>query len=263
MPGFESRDVEVPNHYARKSGVDVVAEWNDVGCLKVDERAVDERQRFVRVRLRVAVSGEVLCHRHDAVVFEAARVGYCFAAHVFRVFAERAGADNRVAGIAVDVEHGGEVDVNAHLSAFGSHFRTVFVEKTFVADSAESHVPRKLRGVFYSHRKPPFAIDTHQHGHLRDFVGVVAQRSIVVGISRAEVDAADVVTVDEHFDFFFCFGELFGVNGLRNELPDAVFGIHSSHHAVCPSIGCALVGEYNGFAFGTRVECQKQGCCEN
>ena len=69
-------------------------------------------KRQVRVGAGVAVAGKVLRRGEHPVVLEAAHLGRDEPADVGRVLAERAGVDDRVGGIVVDVGHRREREVD-------------------------------------------------------------------------------------------------------------------------------------------------------
>ena len=109
-------------HNAAKTGVCVVLERQKVDGLYACERTAYGRKRLVGVFFCIAVTWEVFRNGKHATVFQSFGISDSLTRHIDRVFSERAGADDRVVGVAVDVNCRGEVDMNAGFSAFTSHF---------------------------------------------------------------------------------------------------------------------------------------------
>ena len=147
-------------HHARKSGIGVGLERHKVDRLDACKRAVDNRQRLMRVLLRVAVSGEMLSHRQHTAVLKTARVSHYFVCNVFGILAKRARADYGVQRVAVDIGSRGEIHIHTYLFAFASHFASVFIDEHIVLHGAEHHVFRKTRSVGHAHRQSPFAVES-------------------------------------------------------------------------------------------------------
>ena len=74
------------------------------------------------------MTGEMFAHSHDAAVLETSGKGNGMSGHQLGVLAEGAVSDNRVLRIVVNVEHWGEIYLDAHAAALARHLTAVLVQ---------------------------------------------------------------------------------------------------------------------------------------
>ena len=194
----------MPYHHARKSGIGVGFERHEVDRLDACKRAVDNRQRLMRVLLRVSVSGEMLSHRHHSAVLKTARVSHDFVGDVFGILAKRACADYGIQRVAVDVGRWSEIHNYAYFFAFACHFASVFIDEHIVLHGAEHHVFRETRSVGHTHRQAPFAVKGDGNRCRRDAVDVVCEFGVVLSLAAGKVCPSDMVFLYGRFDLVFC-----------------------------------------------------------
>ena len=87
-------------------------EGEDLPAEKRPAGTSHDGQLFVGIRVGVAVAGEMLPHGNDAAVLGAALERNSEARNGFRVASQCPVTDHRVFRVAVDVQHGREVDVD-------------------------------------------------------------------------------------------------------------------------------------------------------
>ena len=101
----------MPYHDAAKAAFYDVAEGKKLYRVEPLAAEIEGGQRLVGVDLRVAMPGEVLGHGEHSAPLQPLSVSSRLPGYPPGVFPERACADNRVAGVDVDIGHGGEVDL--------------------------------------------------------------------------------------------------------------------------------------------------------
>ena len=109
---------DVSGHQGGDPRADRLPEGVDVAGDQRPARAADDGQDLVGVRFRVAVARKMLSDGKDVSGEGAAHEGDPEARDLFRVPGERPVPDHRVAGVAVDVEDGCEIDVDADRREF-------------------------------------------------------------------------------------------------------------------------------------------------
>lgn len=155
------------------------------------QRLVHHRQRVVRVLVRVAVAGKVLDAAGHAFGLRALQPGQRQPRHAVGVGAEAAFGDHRVGGVAVDVEHGREVPVQAQVAQAAGHGGAHAARQHGVVHSAQRHRTRRLRQAGGAHHRAAFLV--HRDQCLR------AQRTAQVGHQRADlVLGAQVLAEQAH-----------------------------------------------------------------
>ena len=161
---------------------------------------VDDRQLEVAVLVGVTVTREMFGDSHNPLALLAAGVETGELSHTLRVGAERAGADDGVLWVGVDVGHGSEVDMDAHLAALAANLGTEAVDDAvgIGRNLAETRCTRERIHILETHTEAPFAVDGHEERHSGVALEAASHRNLTVGGTGEETDAADTVAV-HHF----------------------------------------------------------------
>src|SRR5262249_16641154 len=133
----ERGDEDVSRHDRVDAGLDRCAERRERGA----DVAGDERQLEMGIGLRVAVSGEMLRARGDAMALEAAHERSDVAGNELGARSEGANADHRVLRVLVHVGDGREVEVDPYGRQVGADRRRDPFGQLDVVDGAEGAVP--------------------------------------------------------------------------------------------------------------------------
>ena len=143
-------------------GLDAGPERHQLQGVELRVARGDDRQADVGVALRVAVAGEVLQRRQHPVVTQAVDVGLHELRDRSGVFPKRAGVDDRVERVVVEIGVGGEVDVDADRPAFHRRGLPDRVGVLGVARRADRHERREDGGAHEPHPRAPLEIRRHQ-----------------------------------------------------------------------------------------------------
>ena len=122
----------------------------------------DDGEAEVRVRLRVAVAGEMFERGEHTVLVQSPHVLGHETRDGPRILAERAHVDNRVRRIVVDVRVGREIQLDADRPPFDGRGGTDLVSVPRVARSADGHDLWKRGGTHHPHSGAPFQVGRDQ-----------------------------------------------------------------------------------------------------
>ena len=235
-------DIQVAHHDARQPAVDVAFEGFYLHAQEPLFAVGHEWQRVVRILRGVAVAREMFGHRHYPLGFEPPRIGDALGRDVVERLSERAFADNRIAGVAVDVEHRGKVDLYAHATALSAYGPPVFIEKRVVLNGSQGHVEGKLGRVGQAHGQPPFAVEGHEQRNLRQSLAVVGEGRLVLHRSRVEKQSAHLQLPHEASQRLAVLGRVAVAYGDDKQLGRALCGRESVEYRVGPLFHLLSVG---------------------
>ena len=91
------------HHHRIDSGLNSLAERSQLDRIQPRPISGDLGHAEMRIGCGIAVAGKMLGGGHHSVGARAANVGGHKVAHLFRIFAKRAGVDNRIRRVGVDV----------------------------------------------------------------------------------------------------------------------------------------------------------------
>lgn len=150
LPGQRRRVVrvqgrvdDVRGHEGGDPRADRPFERVDVAGVKRPPGAAHDGQDLVGIRFRVAVAGEMLPDGKDVAGKRAPHEGDPDARDLLRIPGERPVPDHRVDGIAVYVEHGREVDVDADRRQFPGKGGARRRRRLFGAAAEDGIAPRR------------------------------------------------------------------------------------------------------------------------
>ena len=116
-------------------------------------------QSLVRIHVRVAMTGEVLAHRHHAALLQSAHVCLYLVGHLCGILAERTHMNDRIGRIGADIGHRRKVDLHAQLAKLARHLTSVCLDKRIVGDAAQCRILRKVGHVGQAHGQSPLAVE--------------------------------------------------------------------------------------------------------
>src|SRR4051812_3742188 len=99
----------------------------------------------MRVRLGIAMTGEMLSGREHSMVLHAAHERGAKPRRQSRVFAERTRANDRIGWIVVDIEHRTKTHMYSERSSLERRYATDLVRERGVSRCPERHLQREHR----------------------------------------------------------------------------------------------------------------------
>ena len=186
----ESGDAEVPHHHTAVALTDIGAEGGELHLLQLSAGATDHREGLVGVCGGVPMTREVLRRGEEAIVLETLGVGKAHADHEVGRGTEASVADDRVGGVAIDIQDGGKVDVDADAARLLCRCPTVLISQSGIVGGAEEHIAGPLHRVGEAHREPPLAIHSHQHRHACLAAHPIGEPNHILGAALLPEDAA-------------------------------------------------------------------------
>src|SRR5690554_5067650 len=97
-------------------------------------------------------------NRHYAVLLQSLGICYCLAGHPLWVLAEGAAPDNRVGRIGMNIDRGGEIDMDTHLAALTCHLVAIKLYRLLILYRSDHLVARVGGGIGQTHGQAPLAI---------------------------------------------------------------------------------------------------------
>ena len=185
---------------------------------------------------------EVFGYGHHPLGLESAGIGDGFGRDVVEPLPERPFADDRVAGVAVDVEHRGKVDLNAHAAALAAHGASIFIEQGVVLDSPQHHVHRESGRVGEAHGQPPLTVEGDEQRHPGQRLAVVGECALVGGGADIEEEAANFQLLHEPFQRLAVLRRIAVAHGDDEQLGDALVGGEGVEYRVGPLLHFLRVG---------------------
>ncbi|MEM6750724.1 MAG: hypothetical protein AAF612_09665 [Planctomycetota bacterium] len=193
--GFDLVEHDVGRHDGGDAGVDGFDKRRQLAGLQLVDRVGHAREVVVAVDVGVAVAREVLGARRDALLLHAPDQGRAQLGHAVRVGAERAVADHRVRGVGVQVEHRGEVQVEAGGPQLAPDQTAQGASPLGVAQAAElTHRRRRRKPPGQTHHAAALLVDHQQHPPgrpLADRLGQGQRRGGLTDVAREERDRPD------------------------------------------------------------------------
>jgi hypothetical protein len=192
----EPRHREVSRHHRVDSRRDRALERQQLDAPQLGAVAGHRRQREVAVRVDVAVAGEVLAAREQPRGLHALDERAAEPCDELRVLAEAAHVDDRVRGVAVDVEHRREDPVEAErLRLLAGHAAHRFRERR-AAGRADEHLVAELRRARQPEPHAALEVAGEQQRHLRVRLQRRDQRRRVGDGAEAQDHAAEPRVAD-------------------------------------------------------------------
>ena len=237
----QRRDIQVSGHHAGIAVIDVTFERQQLHTVQACPVMMNGRQRIMGIFGGIAMSGEMLGDRQDALPFQPTGIRKPFVSHRLRILAEGAEADHRVVGIAVDIHIGCEIDMDSHLLALPGDFLAVFGYQAVILNRPQHHVLRETGRTGEAHGKSPFAVQRHEHRDTGGFLQAVRHLGLRDRITFMEKDAADLYLIDITHQALHIAGVGFRVGDDHKELPDTFVITHRIEDGVHPVIHFLLV----------------------
>ena len=209
----QRRDIQVSGHHAGIAVIDITLERQQLHTVQACPVMMNGRQRIMGIFGGIAMSGEMLGDRQDALPFQPTGIRKPFVSHRLRILAEGAEADHRVVGIAVDI----------------------------ILNRPQQHVLRETGRTGEAHGKSPFAVQRHEHRDTGGFLQAVRHLGLRDRITFMEKDAADLYLIDITHQALHIAGVGFRVRDDHKELPDTFVITHRIEDGVHPVIHFLLV----------------------
>src|ERR1051325_4151322 len=102
------------DHYRADAGVDGLSKGNELCLFETRKRMIDDRQAAMRIDICVAMSGEMLCSRQNALALQTFHKCDAKLCHCLRVLAIRPNIYDGIVRIIVNVEDRREYVLDAH-----------------------------------------------------------------------------------------------------------------------------------------------------
>ena len=191
----------------------------------------------MRVDVRRAVAGEVLdCGQH-AGILEAVDVRRHHVGDEVGVFAERAGIDDRVARVGVEVGDGSVHLRDTEGACLAARHVAGGVGVLRIAGRAEGHGRRKGRRPVQAHAGAPFHVLPDQERHGCTCLEILRQHGLAERVALKKHEAADFEALDEVYDV--AVGLVLGalvvaIDPGREELRDFLLQRHRREAALGP-----------------------------
>ena len=188
----------------------------------------------MRVGVGVAVPGEVLGHGQHSVVLQALDVLNAQRCHAILVFAKRAVADDRVAGVGVHVEHWREIDVYTQSAHFAGDVAAHLVHVLGVVHGAQRHLLGEVGRRVEAHVEAPFGIHGHEQRHFGGGLQAVGHDGLAARAALHKHHAANIIVAHQPLHALDVAAVLVGIRGHHEELAQALVGRERVEHAVDP-----------------------------
>ena len=190
---LHSRHLEVAHHHATQTCADILAERKQLHAVQALAVMPQDGERLVRIRVGVAMSGEMLGDGKDTLALQSSRVGHHLGGHLAGVFAKGADVDDRIQRIGIGVGHGSKIDVHAQLAQLAPYLASVGFDEGIVFDAAQGGIAGKGRSVGEAHGQSPLAVHRHQQRHLGVLLRQIGEGSLPVDGAFPEEEAANLV----------------------------------------------------------------------
>ena len=150
----------------------------------------------MRIHIRIPMTGEMLGHREYPAVFQPFGISGNLIGHVHRTLTERAGIDDRILRIDIDIRHRGEIHLYTQFTALPCHLPAVFIKQAVVPYAAQHHILRKDGRTPQAHGQPPLPVERNQQRNIRHALRLIRQHSLVLHQAAGEQQAADLVILN-------------------------------------------------------------------
>src|SRR5688572_21560289 len=130
-------------HYRANVAFDGTAKWYQFDTIKPVAAHSDDRKRKMRVYAGISMTGKMLCRRDHAVGLETTDEGGTQTRRHVRIFTERAGVDDRVRRVVVDVQHRSVGDVNPECPSLHGRQPALLPCQDCITRCADCHLGRK------------------------------------------------------------------------------------------------------------------------
>ena len=237
---------DVRRHHDVHARGDRRAERHQLDRVEPRPGRADDGQRQVGVRAGVAVAGEVLGRGEHPVVLEAPHLGRHEPAHVGRILAERAGIDDRVGGIVVDVGHRREGQVHADGAALERGDAADVVGGAVAPGRAHAHIGGKQRPAVEPEAGPALEVRGDEQRERRALLQPVELGRDVERRADGHDDAADVQRIDPRFGAREAVVVVGGVgprNPRHHQLGDPVADVETGQHGLDVGLGADRAGD--------------------
>ena len=194
----EGGDVEVSYHDQIYTFVDELAVGVELQFVQFGATFLDDRQAEMRVGFRVAMSREVFDTADDTAVRHALQVEVGLADDLVAILTEGAAVDDGVFGVVVDVDAGGEVEVDAKGFALGGHFEAHQVDErvVFCRQGTQCHLAWECRTTVDAHVRSPLTVDGDEEWHFAERLHLVGEGGLAHGPALEEAHATRLVARD-------------------------------------------------------------------
>ena len=199
MPRIDLRVNDVRRHHRRR----FIAEREKRRKLHPIERLpglVDDGQIEVRVDVRVAMPGKMLDAARDAFAQRPAHPRGTEARDVVRIRRETALGDYRILRVVVDVEHRGEIPVEADAPNAAGDCGAHVVRERCIAGGSKRHRGGRLRQERHAHDGAAFLVDADQCPWPHRLAQLGRERAHILfsaEVVAKEHDGSNVMTTQE------------------------------------------------------------------
>ena len=232
--GIQSGNVQVTDHHHIRIFVDEIAIRIEFHLVQIDTVFVDFGKTVVRIRLCIAVTGIMLEGGDDAAILHPVHIEHGLTAHFVAVFAKGTAVNHRVTAVVIDVDAGGEVEVDADGLALFSNLHAHLVDERVVlfGKGAEGHLAGESHAAVESHGRTPFAVNGHEQRNFADGLQTVGEPRLP---DRTAFEKADTARLDASHLFhqllviILVFG---GTDPYDQQLRNLLFQCHLRKHVV-------------------------------
>ena len=186
---------------------------------------IDDRKVEMGVDIGISVAGKMFGDSHHVLTLHSKSIHDTQPCDTLGVGAERAGADDGILGIGVDVDDGSEIDMNSHHTALATNLltHTPYDAVGRGRQFAEAGISGETEHILEAHAESPFAVDTNKKRNTGGGLEVACELGLAVGSAGKEANTSDakgVHVTDELFGLATIEVERYTNNHeLRNALP--------------------------------------------
>ena len=113
----------------------------------------------MRIHVRIPMPRKMFGYREYSAVFQTSGIGDNRIGNVHRIFTERAGVDNRILRIDVNIRHRSKIHLYTKFPALPCHFPAILIEQGIVLYTSQYHILRKDGCTPQTHGKSPLTIE--------------------------------------------------------------------------------------------------------
>jgi hypothetical protein len=150
----------------------------------------------MRIHVRIPMPRKMFGYREYSAVFQPPGIGDNLIGNVHRIFTERAGVDNRILRIDVDIRHRSKIHLYTKFPALPCHFPTILIEQGIVLYTSQYHILRKDGCTPQTHGKSPLTVERNQQRNIRHALRFIRQHGLVLHQSAGKQQTADFIILD-------------------------------------------------------------------
>ena len=187
------------------------------------------------------MSWEMFCHGKDARALQASRIGHPLHRYLLRLLTERAQTDHRVIGIAVHIQIGCEIDMNAQFPTLPAYLLAIGLDQSVIGNRPEHHVFRETSCPAQAHRQAPLAIQGDQQRNRGSLLQPIGHHRLRLWVSLMKQHSPDLHLLHVAQQPLHIAGVRLRIGYNHEKLPDALVIAHRIEHGIYPVVHLRLI----------------------